>query len=207
MVYAHVPLFCLLFIALFMYVAGVGDEHVNSKAVVWESAASSISRSSNNPIKYRTQTTYHSEIVEKLNDLSKSSEVVVMFEMSPGVVSNKDSSISLIASLKDLIESSKTATLFPDVQLEDHIKDRKLLSSSLLESPLLSRIKRTNPEELTKFLTGEMRNGFLHNKQVDFFHVQVEKSEDLKVLSKLKNIAGLVCVAIEESSQVQPGKY
>ena len=76
MMYAHVPLFCLLFIALFMYVAGVGDEHVNSKAVVWESAASSISsKSSNNPIKYTTQTTYHSEIVEKLNDLSKSSEV------------------------------------------------------------------------------------------------------------------------------------
>ena len=200
MTHAHVPLFGLLLIALFLSVAGVGEDYGNARAVVWESKALSSDFDGNgNPVTYKTQTTYHSEVVGKLNDLAERSEVVVLFN-SPSA------SVNIIAELKGLIESSKTALLLPDVQVDKHVRDRKLLSDSLLEIPLLSKAQKVSSEELSELLTGDRRSEYLNNKRVDVFHVRVEKPQEIKVLSKLKGIAGLVCIATEENNRVQAGK-
>merc|ERR1711871_748957 len=108
--------------------------------------------------------------------------------------------------MKELIEQSNSARLFPNVHVSTSTapssttNEKKLtLTDTLLNEKIFEKVREVSLKEFSTLLS-DANTKVLQNGQLDVYHVKTTgDAEEDKLLSGFKNVAGLVCMAVEDS--------
>ena len=146
-----------------------------ARVAVWHAQ----SRAGAEPI-YKSQTTYYSQIITHVETASKNSEVIAIFRHN----NNNKNKESIFSHLKQSIDSSTSAMMFPYVYPHPETASPSSLTRSLSDCEFF---KNAQDVTLQKFheIINDVKSTVLNNGKIDSFSIQLNigDQDEQKLLS------------------------